>query len=156
MAQNKSTNDTLPTTPDSGGERFIGIIPGTYKWTMFGGRDWFNILVTDKRLVFDLITDTTLPWDEYAKKQTEEILSLNKGNFSIELSKIKSFEFISGENINHLCGKYEEINGEMQLQTPKVKYSFYVPVRHLRAARDILSKVGLSSQENQTDSFRGI
>lgn len=153
MAQNKMGNSMTPSLSSNSEERFIGVIPDAYKWTMFGGKDRFNIVVTDKRLIFDLITDKTLPWGEYGNRRVEEVIAFNKKNFAIEISQLKSFKFVSGENVDHLCNRHEEIDGQMQFQTPKAKYTFYIPVRYVRTAREVLSQAGLNTKEEKKEYY---
>ena len=156
MAQNKVKNNTAPASINSGGEHFIGVIPDVFRWTGWGGKDRFNIAATDKRLVFDFITDKNPPWDDYPKKKIEEILALNKRNFAIELGQVKSFRFITGESVDHSCGRHEEVRGEMRIQTPKTKYSFYVSNRHERAAKETLKKADIPFEEIRPERLTGI
>jgi len=138
------------------GEHFIGVIPDVYKWTAWGGKDRFNIAVTDKRLVFDLITNKTIPWDDYPKKLIEEIMAFNKKNFAIEIGQIKSFRFMSGENVNHTCGRFDEIRSQMNVRTTKAKYSFYIANRFGSAAKETLKKAGIAFEETRPERMVGI
>lgn len=156
MTQNKLQNEASPAMIEPGEEHFIGVIPDVFRWTVWGGKDRFNIAVTDKRLVFDFITDKNPPWDDYPKKKIEEILALNKKNFAIEINRLKSFRFVTGENIDHTCGRQEEVKGEMRIQTPKAKYSFYVSFRHERAAKETLKKAGIAFEEIRPERLAGI
>jgi hypothetical protein len=156
MTQNEMIKNTAPAMVQPGEEHFIGVIPDVFKWTAWGGKDCFNIAVTDKRLVFDLITDKNLPWDDYPKKRIEEIMAINKKNFAIDFSQIKSFRFITGESIDHTCGRHEEVRGQLRIQTTKAKYSFYVANRHERAAKEMLKKAGRAFEEIRPKRMQGI
>jgi hypothetical protein len=156
MTQNKLQNEASPAMIEPGEEHFIGVIPDVFRWTVWGGKDRYNVAVTDKRLVFDFITDKTIPWDDYPKKRTEEILAFNKKNFAIEVGQIKSFQFMSGENVNHSCGRFDEIKNQMNVQTVKTKYSFYIANRFGSAAKETLKKAGIAFEETRPERMVGI
>lgn len=137
-------------------EHFIGLVPDVYRWTRWGGKDRYNVAVTDKRLIFDLVTDKTPPWDDYPKKTIEEILAFNKKNFAIEKDQLTSFQFVSGEDVNHTCGRFDEIRVQWRIQTQKAKYCFYVPNRFERDAKQMLKKAGIAFEEIKPERVAGI
>jgi hypothetical protein len=156
MAQNNIVNVTSPAKPDSTEEHIIGVIPTAYKWTILGAKQWFDIIVTDRRLVFALLKDNFSYRDDYSGRRMDEILAENKKNIPIEIGRIKSFKYVPGRGINELCGKYQEIDGQINIRTPEAKYFFYVPYRYDRVAREMLTKTGLYSNEKAPEVFRGI
>lgn len=156
MPQSNNVNSTSPITLGSGEERIISVIPTAYKWTILGAKQWFDIIVTDRRLVFVLLKDNFSYRDEYSGRKLDEILAENKKNLSIEISRIKSFKYVPGRGINELCGKHQEIDGQMNIRRPESKYSFYVPYHYDKTAKEALKTVGLYSNEKAPEVFRGI
>ena len=143
MAQIKAEEITNTT------ERQIGILSEVYKGKGLGGKEQYNVIVTDKSITFALITPAVSgPAAKiYAKKSTSEILAENKKNFSVEREKMTSFGYKPGHSYIDCCRKLQEIDGELGIVTPKAKYSFYVPFRRTDGAKEVLERAGLYSPE---------
>ncbi len=153
MAQTQETNGEISKADTSDGESIIGVIPNTYRWTWWGTKDWYDILVTGKRLVFLWLDGPVIYPDEYDGKNASELLAASKKNFAVEIDRLKAFKWMPGHGINHLCNKYEEIQGEMTIRTPDKKYSFYVPVRQTRSATALFTRLSLYKPEPQSEGY---
>jgi hypothetical protein len=149
MIQNGPGN--IPSLTEPGGECFVGLIPDLYRWTGWGGKDRFNLLVTDQRLVFDLITDKSRPWDAYATSNIEDVVISSRKNLVFALKEINFFQFVSGETVDHTCGRFEEIRGQLRLKTTGKKYCFYIPLRFERTAQDIFRRAGITFELVRTE-----
>lgn len=149
MAQTKINPVQFEESTGTGKEHLIGIIPDIYRERGLGGKELFNVIVSDRSITFALITSAvTGPAAKiYAGKTTEEVLAENKKNFSVERNRMKSFSFKPGHSYTDCCRKLQEIDGELEIVTPKSKYSFYVPFRRNDIARDVLERAGLYTPE---------
>lgn len=139
-------------------EHTIGIMPEIYRGKGFGGKEQYNVIVSDRSITFALITPTvTGPAAKiYSGKSTASIVAENKKNFSIERETMKSFNFKPGHSYADCCGKLQEIDGELGIVTPKNKYSFSVPFRRTDIAKDVLERAGLYSPDaSKPDSEAG-
>jgi hypothetical protein len=127
----------------------IGIIPEVYKGKGLGGKERYNVVVTDRSVTFAMINAAiTGPAAKiYANKSTAAILAENKRNFSVEREQLKSLNFKPGHSYIDCCRKLQEIDGELCIVTPKAKYAFYVPFRRTDIAKDVLSRAGLYTPE---------
>jgi len=148
MAQTK-INPVQVEEPTGTKEHIIGIIPEIYRGKGFGGKEQYNVIVSDSSITFALITPAvTGPAAKiYNGKSTAAILAENKRNFSVERDTMKSFSFKPGHSYTDCCGKLQEIDGELGIVTPKNKYSFYVPFRRTDIAKDVMERAGLYSPE---------
>ena len=148
MAQTK-VNPIGTQEPTTGTEHQIGILLEIYKVKGLGGKEQYNVVVTDRSITFALITPAvTGPAAKiYAKKSTSEILAENKKNFSVNREEMKSFSFKPGHSYMDCCRKLQEIDGELNIVTAKSKYTFSVPFRRTDVAKDVLERAGLYSPE---------
>ena len=157
MAQTK-VSPAIFEAPDNK-THFIGIIPDIYREKGLGGKERYNVIVSDRSITFALIkpaANTGPAAKIYAGKSTADILAENKKNFSIARDQMKSFKFTPGHSYTDCCRKLQEIDGEMEIVTPKAKYSFYVPFRRNDIARDVLERAGLYTPEaTKPDSETG-
>ena len=124
-------------------EQYIGLIPNTYKWAWYGLKQWFDVIVTNKRLVFMHVTELYSQPEKYFDIKVEEILARDKRNFAVEINELKNFSFALGEEEIGTCGRPHSINGEMKFETARSKYFFYIPISQTMLARDSFKKVGL-------------
>jgi hypothetical protein len=145
MAQNEVVPSQI--MPPGPGERMLGVIPEVYKWTWYGLKQWFSVIVTDKRLVFAREIDLNSRPEKYAGMKIEEVLSENKGNFAVTKEELKSFAFASGMEETGTCGRVHYINGELKFETAKSKSMFYVPTNQTGLARKLFKETGLKLVE---------
>lgn len=142
MAQNKSFNKSqMESNTDE--EQYVGLIPNTYKWAWYGLRQWFDLIVTNKRLVFIHVTELYSQPGKYLDMEINEILARDKNNFAVAISELRNFCFASGEEEIGTCGRSHLINGEMKFETARSRYFFYIPVSQTILARDSFKKAGL-------------
>jgi hypothetical protein len=153
MARAQETNENILKNDPTAKENILGVIPNTFRWTRWGGKDWFDIVVTEKRLVFVRLNDPVIYPGDYTDKVAAEVLAANKKNFAITFDQFKSFKWVPGHGINHLCNKYEEIQGELTIKTPDKKHSFYVPVRQTRNATVLFTRLNLYKPESQSEGY---
>ena len=148
MAQSKIVIGTA--TPETGEDRFIGLIPDVYRGKAFGGKEQYNVIITSKHIIFALIQAppgkpaTTFV---YAKKSIAEILAESKKNFSVERNLLKTFKFTPGHSYTDCCRKLQEIDGELEISTNKTRYSFYMPFRRTQIAKDVFARAGFAIAE---------
>ncbi len=145
MARNKVIEKAAPGSRDSAEERVIGIIPDIYREKALGGKEQFNLIITDRSLIFALIRPEggNIPAASYAKKSAAAVLAENKKNFVIEREKLKSVSYRAGHSYTDCCRKLQEIDGELEIVAPDKKRRFYVPFRRNNIAKDLLVESGL-------------
>lgn len=146
----------IPAAVHSNGERILGLIPDVYRWTRWGGKDRFNLIITNERLIFDFITGKTVPWDDYNAGDIAKTAASNRQNLVYELRQIESIRLKSGENVDHSCGRTEEIRSQLYVQTTRGKQTFYLSTRYERTIRDLLLKAGISFQLIPAEPRAGI
>jgi hypothetical protein len=148
MAQSKIVIGTA--TPETGEDHFIGVIPDVYRGRGLGGKEQYNIIVTGKHIIFAFIQASPgkpATTSGYAKKSTAEILAESKKNFSVERVELKTFKFTLGHSYTDCCRKLQEIDGELEFNTNKARYSFYVPFRRTQIAKDVFARAGFAISE---------
>jgi hypothetical protein len=81
--QNESFNKSqIESNPAE--EQYIGLIPNTYKWAWYGLKQWFDVIVTNKRLVFVHVNELYSRTEKYLDLKIEEILPRDKSNFAVQ------------------------------------------------------------------------
>ncbi len=139
--------------PEVQEEHLVGVIPDVYKSKIFGGKEAYDLVITTKRFIFALlpgqgnkpyVSRLSMAPEKYASKTTGEILFENKRNFVVDREQIKSLTFNPGKSYVDCCRKYVEVDGELEIATPKVKYTLGVPFRRVNIAKNVLAKVAIA------------
>lgn len=163
------TPATPPTTaPSATGEQLIGIIPAVYRKKSLLKNESFNILVTEKRMVFaemtqdmikeevkkagkegffaGMLSSLTAGYDfykRYLNMPPEEALKETPQNFFIDLNRIKKVKIKEGRNLTRGSGVPQYEDSQLEIETTGDKYKFTLPHRFVSAARDVVHKAGI-------------
>ncbi len=157
MTQQQGTN----------GEKLIGIIPCVSRRKGLLGTEGFNIVVTDKRMIFAIMTSGMV--QEEAKKEgkggflsgmvgaatagytlhkryltmpPEAALKENAQNFSVELGSVKKAKVEEGRAKRGTgIAAYEE--SHVEIATSSDKWKFTIPHQFVVAAQETVRKAGL-------------
>jgi len=148
-----------------GTENLIGIIPGVSRKKGLFKSETFNILVTEKRMIFTLVTNEIMKEQatqlkgqgflarlqgaasgEYITRRyhdipPEQALKESPGNFSIDIAEVKKVKTKTGmsnpDNVH-------DSDGKLEIHTLREKFSFVLPAHSQVAAKMAFKNVGLS------------
>ena len=147
------------------GENLVGIIPGVHRKKGLFGSETFNILVTDNRLVFALLTNDIIKEQaaqlkgqgfmarlqgaasgeyitrRYQDMPPEQALKESPGNFTITTSDVKKIKIKMG---SANTGNVHDDDGKLEIQTNRDKLSFVLPAGSYPAAKTVLKNAGLA------------
>jgi hypothetical protein len=165
----ESTPKVSQVPSESHGEQLLGIIPSVSRKKGLFNFETFNIVVTDKRMVFALMTNDMIKeaakqagkdggffnslanamtigytyYKKYSDVPPDTVLNETPGNFSIDLNKIKKMRLSEGRRIRGQDHREYYENSRLDFETPGAKYSLSLPRNFHDAASDILHKTGL-------------
>jgi hypothetical protein len=150
------------------GEQAAGVIPASRKKGLLG-MESFNIVVTERRLIFAVMTNEMVKesakekgqggflaglagamtvgytyYQRYLNMPPEAALKENQQNFSIDLSRVKKIKLEPGKHQRDKSRGLEVYeNSRLEIETTGEKYSFNVPHNFHEMAQDVIRKSGL-------------
>jgi hypothetical protein len=150
-----------------GGEKLVGIIPAVSRKKGFLSVEAFNVVVTERRMIFAIMTQEMRK--EEAKKEgkgkglvgvlsaafsgytlhkryldmpPEAALKENPENFAVDLGAIRKVKVKGGNRwVRSGVTQYEQ--GQMEIETAGEKYKFTMPHDIVDRAKEVLRQVRL-------------
>jgi hypothetical protein len=163
MAQSKTRRERLMVE-----EKLIGIIPAVSRKKGFISREAFNVVVTERRMIFAVMTQEMLKeeakkvrkgggllgifsaatvgyslYERYLDMPPEAALKENPQNFFVDLNRIKKVKVKEGRNLTRGTGMSQYEESHLEIETAGEKYKFIVPHDFIDTAREVLRKAGL-------------
>jgi hypothetical protein len=159
-----------PATPSPAAqERLTGIIPAVSRKKGLFSVEGFNVIVTEKRIIFAAMTNEMVKaeaakqgqkgffagmlgaatvgytfYKRYLDMAPEAALRENPQNFAIELGRIRKIKLEMGSHIrdkSRNIDRYEQ--SKLEIETTGDKYRFDVPHDFHGTAQDVIRKSGL-------------
>jgi hypothetical protein len=162
---------SVPTTKpaqEAGAEKLVGIIPAVSRKKGFIGMEAFNVVVTERRMIFAIMTTEMIKeeaqsvskgkglagffsgvtagyslYKRYLDMPPEAALKENPQNFSVDLNRIKKVKVKEGRDLRRGTGVPQYDESHLEVETPGEKYKFVVPHNFLDTAREVMHKAGL-------------
>ena len=140
---NDLTVQTEKLEKSSGEEHLVGIISDASRRKRVFRVETFDIIVTDRRLIFVVMPTAGGYQHLYGEVPHSRILAEDERNFSIERSQVKAVRLTEGRVYVDCCRKRQEENGSLEIDATDKSYTFSLP--HLAAlrAKQILQGTGL-------------
>lgn len=155
--------------PATSGEQLIGIIPAVSRRKGLMSTEGFNIVVTDRRMIFAAMTPEMIKeagkekgkdgfiagilgaatagydlWERYLTISPEAALKENPQNFFVELSQVKKVKLEPGSSRrDNIRGVEVYESSHLEIETSGEKYSFLLPSQFHGKAQDVIHKAGL-------------
>lgn len=150
-------------------ETLIGIIPAVSRKKGLLGAESFNIVVTEKRMIFaemtgDMVKEEAKKYGQegfltgmlgamtvgytlhkrYLNMSPEDALHENPGNFFIDLNRIKKVRIEEGKRQREKSrGNETHENSRIEIETIGEKYTFNLPFNFHSTAQEVVRKAGL-------------
>jgi hypothetical protein len=148
-------------------EQLVGIIPAVSRKKGFISVEAFNVVVTERRMIFAIMTTEMIKeeakkagkkgglagifnavtagyslYKRYLDMPPEAALKENPQNFFVDLNRIKKVKVKEGRNMARSgIPRYED--SHLEVETAGEKYKFTVPHNFIGTAREVVSKAGL-------------
>jgi hypothetical protein len=158
-----------PQSPVVPGEQIIGVIPAVSRKKGMFNIENFNVVVTEKRMIFALMTNEMIKeeakkagkeggllsgianamtvgytfYKRYFDMTPESALKETAGNFDIERSSLRKIKFVEGQYKRDQNRRNYYDNSKLELETAGGKFSFTIPHDFHNAAYEVLHKAGL-------------
>jgi hypothetical protein len=155
-----------PTTVGGGDEKLVGIIPAVSRKKGFLSMEAFNVVVTERRMIFAIMTPEMIKeaakqerkkglagvfsaafvgytlHERYLDMPPEAALNENPENFAVDLGAIKKVKVKGGNSwVRSGVTQYEQ--GQLEIETAGEKYKFTMPHDTVDNAKEVLRQVRL-------------
>jgi len=149
-------------------EQLVGIIPAVSRKKGFISVEAFNVVVTERRMIFAIMTTEMIKeeakkagkkgglagifnavtagyslYKRYLDMAPEAALKENPQNFFVDLNRIKKVKVKEGRNLTRGIGVPRYEDSHLEVETAGEKYKFTVPHNFIGTAREVVSKAGL-------------
>ncbi len=138
----KLVDETIVSNNNIGQEHIRGVISGVSRRRKVLGVENYDIVVTNKRLIFVPVPQSNGRNLNYFALSPEMVLANDVHNSAIKRDEIKSIKLTAGQSYNDCCGKRQNEDGNLEISAGK-KYTFLLPYYIYPKVESVLKETNL-------------